>query len=97
MKGKIMKIWKLTVVEEEINNPDWELSTRKETVIVRAKNKVKARELATDKFCIARMRVNNNSSTPGNPWGNSDLVICNEIPESSDYKLDGEPEVLFPQ
>jgi hypothetical protein len=88
-----MPIWKLT--PRVLNSPDWELSTYRSEVIVRARDEAEARELATVEFAIAA-EGNPTQPTRLNPWTNDVLVFCETI-HNSKHPDAGPAAVLSPR
>lgn len=88
-----MPIWKLTPID--IHSDEWELSTYKGVVIVRAKDEDAARDTATYKFAIAGAR-HTTPHTLHNPWSNPSLVQCVHLEADSSWIADGPPAVLDP-
>ena len=71
-----MAIWKLTPFPT--HSSDWDLSTYRGEVIVRAKDEWEARQVVTLKFTVAANRELG-QRTPRNPWENAALVSCETI------------------
>lgn len=87
-----MPIWKLMPLSTD--TPDWNLSTHRGEVIVRAKDEREARQLATQQFGIAAKRTLG-QSTLLNPWEDAALVSCARI-QTHDYQDTGPAAILFP-
>lgn len=85
-----MKIWKLTVLDEDTK--DWDLSTYKGDLIVRAETEHKARMQATNEFGIAA-QAKPGQPTRINPWSQKDVVGCDQY-SGSEFSREGEPSVL---
>lgn len=85
-----MQIWKLTVLDND--NSDWELSTYKGDLIVRAEDDHKARMQATHEFAIAA-KAKPGQPTKINPWSQKSLVAC-EPYSGSEFPVEGRPSVL---
>lgn len=88
-----MPIWKLTPTNVE--STDWQGSTYKGPVVVRAESDKEARELAVSRFVIAVRRVPG-QNTSMCPWTQEKLVISEQL-ENSEYEETGPDEVLFPK
>jgi len=88
-----MPIWKLTPLPKEPS--DWDLSTYRGEVLIRATEESMAREIATCAFAIAA-QVKEDRSTRSNPWTNSGLVSC-DVVSGSGLATEGPSEVLSPQ
>lgn len=87
-----MPMWKLIPLPADCD--DWELSTYRGEVIVRAKDEREARSLVTRQFAAAAPRKLG-KSTKLDPWENSDLVSCKEIP-ARNYSYTGPAAILEP-
>lgn len=88
-----MPIWRLTPLVSDC--PDWNLSTYRGEVIVRAKDEEEARDLATNQFAVAATG-SANQDTLLNPWENEELVVCEPI-QAHDYQDSGPSEILSPR
>ena len=88
-----MNIWKLSIANPD--SPNWEASTYKGDVLVRAKNGAQARLIANHAFAIATKRTLG-EIIKSSPWENSDNTKCQLI-ENSEYTTEGEPCVLDPK
>ena len=88
-----MPIWKLSPLPED--SPDWELSTYRGDVLIRAADESTAREIATRTFAIAA-RVREDRSTRSNPWTNRTLV-SSEVVSGIEFATQGPGEVLSPK
>ncbi len=88
-----MNIWKLSIANPD--SPNWEASTYKGEVIVRAEDERQARMVTAQAFSIATERIPG-ESTKYPPWNSSEDTIC-EIMENSEYTPEGEACVLEPQ
>ncbi len=88
-----MKIWKLSVLNEESN--DWNASTYKGEVFVRAESEHDARMQATLAFAIATERKLG-ETTAVNPWSQGSLVSCEHV-EDERYEVKGNAGVLSPE
>ena len=88
-----MTIWKLNPID--LNHRDWEASTYRREVIVRAESEERARQIATNAFRIATTVI------PGekiinNPWSQAALVSAIEVKDES-YPETGKEEILGPE
>jgi len=88
-----MSIWKLTPLLPEA--PNWEASTFRGEVIVRANDERQARDLANAAFVIA-VDVKPGHKTTLHPWTDSNIVSCVLI-RNSEHSEQGPPAVLSPQ
>ncbi len=88
-----MKIWKLSVLNEE--SQDWNASTYKGEVFVRAESEQDARMQATLVFAIATKRKLF-ETTAVNPWSQGSLVSCGPV-EDERYEVKGNAGVLSPE
>ena len=89
-----MPIWTLEPLDGE--DPNWEASTYKGRVIVRAKNERKARFLAAKAFGIAP-HATRNQPLQITPWHYSGSVSCRQRLASSEYSEKGEDDILGPE
>ncbi|WP_133406535.1 hypothetical protein [Parashewanella tropica] len=85
-----MKLWTLEVLNP--NSADWEASTHKGAIIVRAETEKAARYQASLKYFIATERVTG-EQVKANPWNQSNLVSCNEY-SGNRYEIEGSAGVL---
>ena len=88
-----MPIWKLVPINQ--TDPNWEASTHKGSVIVRAATEKAARERAQLAFTIAT-QVRPGEATKITPWKYGDLVDGHTITDSR-YPEDGPEEILEPE
>lgn len=88
-----MQIWQLTPMRED--SPDWNLSTFRGKVLIRATDESTAREIATRAFAIAA-KVEKDRSTRFNPWTNSNLVSCKAVSDV-EFSTEGPSELLSPK
>ncbi|MCH8079618.1 MAG: hypothetical protein IIA06_07560 [Proteobacteria bacterium] len=88
-----MNIWKLSVTNPDSQN--WEASTHKGDVIVRAKDERQARMAANQAFIIATKKILGRSIKLS-PWEDSEDTKC-ELIENGKYSTEGEPCVLEPE
>ncbi len=87
-----MRIWRLEPLHVE--DPNWEASSHRGAVVVRAPSETVARELAQKAFGVkTRFAPTKGMHVP--PWLRPDLVRANVI-ESAVYPLEGPDEVLEP-
>ena len=86
----MMYIWKLSVVD--YMSPNWDLSTCKGDIIVRAGSETQARLIATRDFTVIDGRVLGGGSLHS-PWENIEDTCCERL-ENSRYSTRGEPCVL---
>lgn len=75
-------------------SPDWDLSTYRSEVIVRAKDELEAREVVILNFSVAAKRKPG-ALTRRNPWQNVALVSCEMIQDPM-YQDIGSATVLSP-
>ena len=85
-----MKLWILQVIDNK--SLDWEASTYRGEVIVRAVSESSARDEATQRFVIATRRVIG-APVKTTPWSQRELVSCNEY-TGHEYQVDGPSGVL---
>ncbi len=88
-----MAIWKLEPTNLE--SPDWQISTNRGRVIVRAPDAMSARKVAAEHFTRGARPVVIGQDSPASPWTNPELVTCTELADS-DFDPDGPAEVLGP-
>ncbi len=88
-----MPIWTLEPLDLE--DPNWEASTYKGQVTVRAKNERKARFLAAKAFRIA-IQATHDQPLQITPWHYTGSVSCCQLLPSSEYSEEGEEGVLGP-
>lgn len=88
-----MKIWKLNPID--LNHRDWETSTYRREVIVRAESEKRARQIATSAFHIATT-VTPGEKIKNNPWNQAALVSAVEIEDES-YPETEKEEILGPE
>jgi hypothetical protein len=87
-----MPIWKLTPID--LDDPNWESSSHRGLVVVRAPNEGSAREVAEKAFGVpTRFPPGKGMRVP--PWMRSELVRA-EIIDSPIYPAEGPTEVLEP-
>ncbi|HEY7765905.1 MAG TPA: hypothetical protein VIB38_13015 [Aestuariivirgaceae bacterium] len=87
-----MPIWRLTPIDAE--DPNWESSSHRGLVVVRAPNEASAREAAEKAFGVpTRFPPGKGMRVP--PWMRSELVRA-EIIDSPIYPAEGPTEVLEP-
>jgi hypothetical protein len=87
-----MPIWKLTPID--LDDPNWESSSHRGLVVVRAPNEGSAREVAERAFGVpTRFPPGKGMRVP--PWMRSELVRA-EIIDSPIYPAEGPTEVLEP-
>jgi hypothetical protein len=87
-----MAIWKLTPIDLE--DPNWEASSHRGLVVVRAPSEASAREAAEGAFAVpTRFPPGKGMRVP--PWTRSELVRA-EIVDHPIYSADGPTEVLEP-
>jgi hypothetical protein len=87
-----MPIWKLTPID--LDDPNWESSSHRGLVVVRAPNEGSAREAAEKAFGVpTRFPPGKGMRVP--PWMRSELVRA-EIIDSPIYPAEGPTEVLEP-
>lgn len=87
-----MPIWKLTPID--LDDPNWEASSHRGLIIVRAPNEASARKAAEEAFGVqTRFPAGKGMRVP--PWTRSELVRA-EIIDSPIYSAEGPTEVLQP-
>lgn len=87
-----MPVWKLTPID--LDDPNWEASSHRGLVIVRAPNEASARKAAEEAFGVpTRFRPTKGMRVP--PWMRSELVRA-EIVDNPIYSAEGPTEVLEP-
>jgi len=89
-----MPIWKLTPTNKDA--PDWEASTCREVLVIRANTEIDARKLATQATRIATERKSVGESVKTSPWKQSVLVTCESI-QTNDFAENGPDAVLAPE
>ncbi len=87
-----MLIWRL--VPTDTLDPNWQVSSHRETVIVRAARECTARDAAAAAFSVPECRSARGAVRVA-PWRLPYLVRAEPI-EHSSYSLDGPTEVLAP-
>lgn len=85
-----MDIWKLTVLDNDSH--DWDLSTYKGDLIVRAETEHKARMQATKELGIAA-KAKPGHPTRNNPWSQKNVVGCERY-SGFEFPKEGDPSVL---
>lgn len=86
-----MKIYKLEPIDK--THKDWRASTTQKTIIVRAENPDKAREITKLKYWLAVGKTATGENLPRCPWKQEERVSCT-ILENSKYDEKGDPGVL---
>ena len=87
-----MPVWRLIPID--LDGPNWEASSHRGLVVVRAPNEASARETAEAAFGVqTRFRPAKGLRVP--PWMRSELVRA-EIIDNPVYPADGPTEVLEP-
>jgi len=87
-----MPLWKLTPVD--LTDPNWEASTHKGTVIVRAPSEAAAREAAEAAFGV-KTRFAPGRGVKAPPWKRERIVRAEKITDSK-YATEGPTELLEP-
>lgn len=87
-----MNLWILKVLDSASAN--WEASTYKGEVIVRASDEISARREASNCFAIATDR-NLGEIVKASPWPQAQLVSCEQY-SGNEYPIQGEVGVLYP-
>jgi hypothetical protein len=87
-----MQIWMLRPTGD--SSPDWEASSYRGEVIVRAESETKARQIAMRAFVLAT-RVNSGNKLMDVPWNQSALVSAS-LMQNSTYQDAGIEELLGP-
>lgn len=90
----IMNVFLLTPIEPENHPDEWLLSTVKERIILRTESEQRARQLAAQTTCIARVGALKSKTPNGSPWENKTLTSC-EI--YNQYEKDGKEEIIQPK
>jgi hypothetical protein len=90
----VMPIWELLPTDKE--SDDWELSYKKQRVVVRAPSEDKARNLVAQKLARASKNTLGPRATLREPWKQHDLVLCN-MRKDSGYNENGPDEILDPR
>ena len=88
-----MQLWKLTPLD--LSAPNWEASTHKGPVIVRAPNEVAARKEANNKFGHAASKQPIGDPVRHPPWDHDSLVSAETINDER-FEVEGPTEVLDP-
>ena len=88
-----MAVWKLKPIDP--NHRDWEASTYRKEVVIRAESEKRARQVATSAFGIAT-EVIPGEKIQTNPWSQPALVSVVEVKNGS-YPGTGKEEILGPQ
>ncbi len=92
-----MKIFRLHPKENKMDDVNWQASTSKKPMVVRAVDENRARRIAALVCGIAVERGNPSQITPVNPWSKvMQLGDCVELEQYS-YPLEGEEEILEPE
>jgi hypothetical protein len=87
-----MPIWELKPLEPD--DPNWEASTHRGRVLVRARDENAARAAAQKAFG-AKTRFRPRSGIKAPPWKRPDVVAARVV-EDAPYAKDGPTEILFP-
>lgn len=87
-----MPLWELTPVD--LLDPNWEASSHRGKVIVRAPHEEVARDEA-EKALGVKTRFEPGGGIKAPPWKRPDLVTA-EIIHDDRYEEDGPTEILFP-
>ena len=87
-----MPLWKLMPVD--LSDPDWEASSHRGLVIVRAPNEEAARDEAEKTFGV-KTRFKPGAGVKAPPWKRSALVKAERI-EDPRYESEGPVEILDP-
>lgn len=88
-----MPIYKLTPID--LDHPDWQASTHKAPVIIRAKDTILAREAANMAFAIAVVH-RPGENTICMPWNQSSHATCEQLTEH-EFDEEGPDQVLEPE
>lgn len=87
-----MPIWRLSPID--LSDRNWEASSHRGQVVVRASNEDEARDLAEDAFAVkTRFAPGMGVITP--PWKRPEQVKV-ELVTDSPYEPEGPPQVLEP-
>ena len=89
-----MKIFKLQLYEDKLDDGNWQRSAIQKPIIIRADNEVRARYIA-QKISDKAGGKNSTGELLKSPGSLYDLVECVEDEESG-YSVDGGEEVLEP-
>lgn len=87
-----MKIWELLPIDP--SNDNWAASTYAGSVVVRAENEDRAREIASLAFDTAATKPAN-GTVRYPPWRHPELVDCRELTDGS-FDEDGDEAILDP-
>lgn len=87
-----MPLWELTPVD--LLDPDWEASSHRGRVIVRAPHEAVARNEAEKAFGV-KTRFKPGSGVKAPPWKRPTLVTA-KIIQGDRYEEDGPTEIVFP-
>jgi hypothetical protein len=88
----MMPVWRLIPID--LDDPNWEASSHRGLVIVRAPSEASAREAAEAAFGVpTRFRPGKGLRVP--PWKRSELVKA-EIIDNPVYPVEGPTEILEP-
>lgn len=90
-----MPIWKLAPISTSASDNSWASTRWFGPVLVRAKNPMRARQLAAAKFPQAANESHKNRTTLESPWLNDGLVACRRVPVST-YRPEGPEKILQP-
>lgn len=85
-----MKVWELLPIDP--TNENWAASTYNRSVVVRADNEDRAREIAKLEFRTAASKL---GAVPYPPWQHPDLVECCELTDGS-FDAEGDEAILDP-
>jgi len=88
-----MQLWKLTPLD--LSAPNWEASTHKGPVIVRAPDEFAARDAANGKFSRAANKQPIGDTVRHPPWRHASLVNAVTIDDER-FEVEGPTEVLDP-
>ena len=91
-KENRMPIWKLKPTD--VSSRDWEASTYRGEVIIRAESEIKARQIAIRAFVIAT-QVRLGEKITDVPW-NQSLLVSAVTTQDSTYQNIGSEEIVGP-
>ncbi len=88
-----MPLWKLEPID--LTDRNWDASTYRNEVIVRAEDLSKAKDLAAKAYGTVP-RPQPGETTIINPWDNPGLVRTIQVQATDDYTEDGDQEIVYP-
>jgi len=88
-----MPLWKLEPID--LTDRNWDASTYKCEVIVRAEDLSKAQDLAAKAYGTTP-HTGPGETTIINPWDNPGFVRTIQVQATDDYTEDGDQEIVYP-